>query len=273
MIHLAPGHVIGDEPIIAYQNRAHLNALDSGTAGKAGWPLSDATNGLTYGGWQALTAGLSEAEAIYDFGAPVAVDYIGIAAHTLHTAGCSVELFLSTDGVTWGTELIEIVPADDSPILGLFDSATYRYARVLVTYPGADPDPGPILGVITLGARLTVVQRIYGGHSPINLSRATAVRPVLSETGHFLGREIKRKGYRAAYTFRHLKADWYRSEFDPFVEHARSGAFFIAWRPDTFPESVAYGWTTDDIAPTNMGIRDLMEVSFTVEGLGAEVVT
>jgi len=42
--------------------------------------------------------------------------------------------------------------------------------------------------------------------------------------------------------------------------------FAIAWKPDGYPHELAYGWLPDpDIVPSNMGIADLMEVTFSFE--------
>jgi len=70
-----------------------------------------------------------------------------------------------------------------------------------------------------------------------------------------------------AWSWRHLPAAWYRQYFDPFVKAARTQPFFIAWRHDTFPEDVSYCWTHDDIKPSNMGIKNFMQVSVEAEGL------
>ena len=109
---------------------------------------------------------------------------------------------------------------------------------------------------------------IYGGHSPATLSRVTSVRPSLSETGQWLGATEVRSGYRSSYTWKHLTPSWYREHFDPFVaNNPRANPFFIAWRPDRYPDEVVYAWATNDIQPTNMGTgRGLMEVSMSVEG-------
>ena len=90
------------------------------------------------------------------------------------------------------------------------------------------------------------------------------------EGGQWLGRSIIRKGVTTSYQWRHLKAAWYRQYFDPFVKSARTTPFFIAWRPETYPNEVAYAWAKSDIRPSNMGIRDFMEVTLSVEGLTDE---
>jgi hypothetical protein len=109
---------------------------------------------------------------------------------------------------------------------------------------------------------------LYGGHSPINLSRVTVSRSNRSEGGQFLGRYIVRSGFKTSAEWGHLTASWYRENFDPFVESATQYPFFFAWRPETFPDEVAYCWTDGDIQPANMGIKTLMSVGININAAG-----
>lgn len=230
----------------------------SGTAGITGYPLAAVVNPATY---ERYTPVSMPATIQADAGAAVACDYVGIAAHNLGTLGCTVYVESSDDRLTW-TERLSLTPADDTTIMGLFDSASARYWRVRVTGTTA-----PTIGVVYLGSMLTMQRTIYGGHTPLNLARVTAVRPSLSETGQWLGATQERKGFATSFAWKNLTAAWYRANFDPFVAiNPRVKPFFIAWRPYSFPTEVGYCWATDDIKPSNMGMRDFMEVSMNVEG-------
>lgn len=229
----------------------------SGTAGQPGYPLSAITNPATYERYRptALPASIQ-----VDCGAAMAVDYIGIAAHTLGSSGCTVVLESSTNQSTW-TNRLTISPGSDETIMGFFGQVSERYWRIRITGPVV-----PLVGVVYLGAALTMQRELYGGHTPLVLARMTAVRPNLSETGQWLGASQTRAGFGTSFAWRHLTAAWYRAEFDPFVAtNPRVRPFFIAWRPHSFPSEVGYCWATEDIAPQNMGIRDLMSVDMRVE--------
>lgn len=220
------------------------------------------------------------------------VDYAGIAAHTLGSNGCTVavqyaysldendpayfqaineqeQASLTLDFAAQEYDVIEgpyatietLVPADDSAIMALFPEAPAKYWRLNVSGVTA-----PTIGVVYLGKALAMPRSIYGGHSPITLSRQTTIRPNQSEKGQWLGRSIVRQGVAASYKWEHLTADWYRAEFDPFVQDARKYPFFIAWKPSTFPKEVAYGWVNEDIRPSNSGKRDFMDVAISVSG-------
>ncbi len=239
--------------------RSILTAANvSGTAGVTGFPLTAVVNPATYERYKpsALPATLS-----CDAGAAVTVDYVGIAAHTLGSTASTAYLESSTDNVTWTTRLT-LAPTTDQTIMGLIDPVAARYWRLRVTGTTA-----PTIGVVKIGEVLTMPRTIYGGHTPLTLARVTAVRPVLSETGQWLGATQERKGFKTSFAWKHLGAAWYRANFDQFVAtNPRVSPFFIAWRPYSFPDEVGYCWANDDIAPSNSGTRDWMDVGMSVEG-------
>lgn len=238
---------------IGWQNIVRPNNV-TGTAGLTGLPITALANPLTYDRYRPSS---SPTQIVVDAGTPVTVDYIGIAAHTL--AGTTVTFASSDDDVTYTTRLTMAITNND-PIMGLITPVQARYWRISVTW-----SQSPFIGVLYIGKVLEMQRAIYQGHTPGNLSRVTEIRPNISEQGQWLGRSIVRKGYQTQYDWSNLKADWYRANFDPFVESARANPFFIAWRPETFPNEVLYAWTGNDIAPSNSGPKDFMSVSLGVE--------
>jgi hypothetical protein len=230
----------------------------SGTAGLTGFPLTALGNSLTYERYRPSTSVL--ATITVDAGSPVEVDYVGIAAHTLQ--GKSFLLRSSNDNVSFtGQILVQVDSDDSSDIMALIEPVTARYWQIQFLY-----SISPFIGALFVGKSLGMQRQIYGGHTPITLSRSTTILPNVSDTGQWVGRSIIRSGYSSRYEWRHLKPDWYRANFDPFVEHARRNPFFIAWRPQEYPAEVVYGWTPGDIVPVNMVQRDFMSVGLDVEG-------
>ena len=128
--------------------------------------------------------------------------------------------------------------------------------------------PNPEIAYLSAGLALAMERPIYGGHSPITLSRVTRGTPNISQGGEFLGRSIERRAVATSYAWRNLSAAWYRVNFDPFVAHCADtlGTFFISWRPSSHPNETAYAWLTGDVQPNNSGSRDLMDV--TVRAVG-----
>lgn len=224
-----------------------------------GFPATAAANPLTYEFWRPEAV---EAFWKVDAGEAVTIDYVGIAAHTLG-GGSTVVVQYSTDDVTYET-VDSLTPTDNSPIMFLFPPQSARYWRVLVQ------DVVASVGVIYVGKVLEMERACFAGLSPIDLNRRTTIRPNISESGQWLGRSIIRQGSAMSVGFRHLTNNFYRTNFDPFVEQAREYPFFFAWRPEGHATSIGYVWVNQDIAPTTMGIRDFVEVSFDMEGLSLE---
>ena len=231
----------------------------TGTTQVAGFEADAVKSYSTYDRWlpESVPATLT-----IDLGSTKDVDYIFIASHSLGSSGAAIIPEASPDSVTWTAVAAERIPGDNNAIAFLFDEISVRYLRIRITSSLTVPR----IGVVMAGVALAMQRPIYGGHSPITLSRQTEIRPTKSEGGQWLGRSVVRKGFSANYSWRHLTADWYREFFDPFVKQARFQPFGIAWRPETYPEEVAYVWTDSDIVPSNMGVRNYMQVDFSVTG-------
>jgi hypothetical protein len=178
-----------------------------------------------------------------DAGSAVAVSYIGIAAHDLGTKGCTVTVSSSPDNVTFTTR-VTIVPTDDSAIMGLFASATVRYWRIDIT--GASG--APTIGVIQFGA-VTEFPRpcVYAPSVSFERTRSASYRANISDGGQWLGRSRARVQLSPVMEVQHLAETWLASEWDAFALHAEQAPFFIADRPGSYVNSVAYAWTTDDL--------------------------
>jgi hypothetical protein len=226
-----------------------------------GFSANAPKNGLTYEYWRPTSMPATWA---IDAGVSVSVNYCGIAAHELGSKSATVTVQYSTDNSSW-TTLDSSSPTDDSPLMFLFAPVSARYWRISISGAVA-----PSIGVVYFGTTLDMQRPCYAGLSPINFSRETVLRTNRSEGGQFLGRSVIRQGSSMSVGFRHLDYSWYKTNFDPFVKDALSYPFFFAWRPDGYPEQVGYVWTLEDIKPSTMGIRDLVEVSFNMVGLAVE---
>ena len=267
-IHISNSLVIGQFPIEFPLSHARIGWRNIVRAASVtATPSSPATSSLalfndfTYERYQPQSL---PATIEVDNGTAVEVDYLGIASHDLGDTGTTIDFQYSFDASTWVTVDSFSVP-DNSTIMRLTQRVSARYWRVRLT--GGDGQP--FIGIIYMGLALAMMRPIYGGHSPITLSRTTANRPQQTETGQFMGRNIARRGLQSNLDFTNLKPDWYRDNFDPFVVHAYERPFFVAWRPLSYPDEVAFcelpAGTT--IQPTNTGRPDLMSVSVPLKGL------
>ena len=199
-----------------------------------------------------------------DMGQARAVDYVGIAGHTIGSSGASVKVEYSDDNSNWTDFASELAPVTDAPILFLDTSATHRFWRITLSGSGTVP----LIAALYIGEILVAQRSIYGGHSPALLSRNTKLSQNMSDGGQFLGQYVRRKGVEGNISLKNLTASWYRTHFDPFVQSARQYPFFFAWRPVDKPLEIAFGWTDQNIKPSNMGVRDFMQVSFSFKGIG-----
>lgn len=247
---------------IGYDNFVPRSTVTA-TTEDTGFPADAVQRQTTWERWKptALPATLSIDSGTSPSGTG---SYIGIAAHTLGSSSATVVIEYSVNNTDW-TTIETLEPADNSAIMVIFPEVQAQYWRIVVSGSTI-----PNIGSVYIGEVLEMERPIYGGHSPINLSRQTVVRPTESEKGQWLGRSVIRYGLQTSFDWNNLTAAWYRANFDPFVKEARFHPFFIAWRPADFPKEVAYGWTSQDIQPSNSGTRDLMSVSISVSAYADE---
>lgn len=245
-------------PRICYQSYLDDATITSG-AFVDGYPIENILTGQTF---EVARSSVASNIVLFDLGYAKAVDYFACVGKQLNF----VSLSYSDDGITY-TTLETINDSSQKSKIILFEEVTARYWKAVVSsnLSGVGFD---IINM-KLGKALAMYRPIYGGHSPINLNRVTVKTPNFSEGGEFLGRSVVRRGFSGSFDFQHLPASWYRTYFDPFVQYAETGTFYIAWRPADYPLEVSYGLSNDQISPSNMGVRDLMQVSFNMVGYDA----
>lgn len=250
-----------DHPRILWNDVARRRSAVVASTEVAGFEGANAFDYLTFDYWKPSTL-----PATLELQLSVAeeVDSALIAAHSLGSDECQAKLQYH-NGADWVDLTSEISPADDNVAAFLFPSVTASRFRLSVD-SDASPAGQPVVGVLMIGQALALQRRIYRGHTPITMGRRTTVRPQLSEGGQWLGRSIRREGVATDIALTNLTAEWVRANLDPFIEAARTYPFGWFWRPDGYPAEVALVWTSGDIVPTNSGPRDLMSVSFAVEG-------
>lgn len=188
------------------------------------------------------------------------IDFIGIAAHNLRGESFVLSTAETVGGAT--TDVEGFSPLDNSAIMANFEPRTVQ--EIIFTATLSAPNE---IGIVYAGKALEMQRNIYGSHSPINLSQKTTFQSSQTETGQFLSRNIIRKGLASNFSWRLLDPDWYRENFQPFVESARTLPFFIKWRPDLYSNEVAFTHTKGDITPQNMGGgHNKMSVSMNILG-------
>jgi hypothetical protein len=250
---------VGTEPLtharIGYKK---ITGTITASTTDVGFSAESPDNEMTYSFWKPTSM-----PATWEIDTTTAADvnYMAIAAHTCGTDQSSVKAEY-WDGAVW-QEINEVLPPNDAPLVFLFNTKTRTKYRF--TFTGST---APRIGVVYMGQTMDMTRGLTGGRPLITLQRKTISRPVSSEGGQWLGRSVVRKGATATYNWTALEHDWYVSDFDPFVEHSESKPFFVIWNPQDYPTEVGYVWTTQNIDPSLMGVRDFMQVSMNCEGLG-----
>lgn len=199
-----------------------------------------------------------------DLGAGFAMDYVGVAGHTIGSKACSLKVETSTNNVAWTIFAAEVSPANDAAILFLDSSRTVRYLRLTLAGLG---DPARI-AVVYIGQALAMTQPVQGPYTPITMARESILKSQMTRGGQFLAQSVRRHGVRGIATIKYLAGAFVRSNVDPFVKSARQYPYFFAWNAQDFPLEVGYCWSAKDIQPRYMGMGDLMEMSWAMDGLG-----
>ena len=192
------------------------------------------------------------------------IDFIGIAAHNAATQDGGVDILLQYATTIGGalTAIDNVQLSTNGAFMLLIDPVTV--AEIAITFNAATL--GLELGVIYAGKSLEMQRSIYGGNSPIDLNAKTEYQSTMSDSGQFLGRSIVRQGVKTSFSWQHLKDDWVRNTFMPFVNSAKTTPFFMMWKPELYDQAV-FGYTTDDVKLSNMGGgHKLMTASFNMTG-------
>jgi len=267
MIYMTPAYLAATtQPLhharIGWQNLAR-GAVITASSTYPGASLYAPTSDQTWEWWQpGVLPGVAWWEAT--FTTPQIVNYCAIAAHELGSAGNTIFLQYEFGGGWITIADILISPADDSPIMILFEDIVCNSIRLA----GGSGTFAPHISVIHFGKVLEMPRPArWMGNTPGILNRQFTTRPNMSERGQRLGNSLIREGLSASFEFSNLDEHWVRTDFDLFMRNCMRYGYFMAWRPDQFPDEVLYGWTDKPFAPVNSqgGINRRMSVSFPMD--------
>ena len=260
----APGDGIDlDAPIFGYRDYVATAGIEA-TTEDALYPVTNLTNVSTASFWRGTSTALHYITAT--LASAQEVDYVGIARHNFGTAGIAVSVETQASiGAAWVEVVAPAIPANNSTLIFRFVKASIYAVRVKLAAGSAFPEAA----VLYAGPILVSTQRIYVGLSPVTLNRQTQVVNGQSESGNYLGRIITGSSLSTSVNLTHLKPDWYRSEFDPFVLASQATPFFFGWRPQSYPAECGYSWLTNNPSPNNMMSNGMMQVTLEVAGVAS----
>lgn len=114
--------------------------------------------------------------------------------------------------------------------------------------------------VVKFGKALQMPRPLFQGHTPFGFERNTEMRSLESETGEFLGATVQRRFVLTSYAWQNLDPTWIRANFFDLQAALEEEPFFIAWRPNGYPE-VGFCRAQQSPKATNTGPRDLMDLT------------
>jgi len=165
--------------------------------------------------------------------------------------------------VTWTTIELVTAPADDSPILFLFDTVNYRYYRW--RFEGATV---PFVGIVMCGQRFNMPAGIVSPYTPMWAAKQYELLSSNSLGGQFLGNRIIRKSAETTVQFVSVSKTFAEDDLRDFMEHYNQGkAFLFASGPAIFDLDVGYCWRTPNgqIRPSFDETGSYMSVSMDVQ--------
>jgi hypothetical protein len=124
----------------------------------------------------------------------------------------------------------------------------------------------PTVANVMAGLVTVVMRPTYSGVSPLSLSSKTKRQFQISDSGQFVGNRVIAQGVEHTASFRHLTDQWYRAEMDDFAVHAQTRPFYYSWNPEEDPHGVIYAHATEDLIPTKMGIKDMLQLDIKMVG-------
>jgi hypothetical protein len=193
----------------------------------------------------------------YDNEVDVSCSGIGIARADRNG---TVTAYYSADGTSW-TEFGAMNFAANKATMAQFDLVSAQHWRVVF-------DAATNVGVIKVGRVLQMDQRNYGGVDPAPFNQTDSSRPSTLERGQWLGRHAHGRRASATYTATHTSMQWVKENAMDLFEALRDGeGVFYAWRPETYPGDVIYGFLASEIKPTNAGTLDFLDFDIQLTGI------
>lgn len=255
---------------IGYENLARGAVITASSVAPGSYLQAPASD-QTWEWWQATSAHPNPWWGI-TFTTPTVVNYFAMAAHEVGSAGGTI--WIQYDAGAGWVDVADsyLTPTDDSSIMILFEDITCNAIRAI----GMGGSFSPRISVMQFGTILEMPRPVkWMGHVPAILNRNFDKRPNVSERGQRLGSSLIRQGLSGQFDVANLGEYWVRSTFDLFIRNCMRYGYFIAWRPDQFPDEVLYGWTDDPIKPVNSqgGVNRLMSVSWGMDCFDWENVT
>lgn len=254
-----------DYPVILYANLVTADNVTA-TDEDEDYPASNLGNPATTSqqGYRSTDSSTMQYLTV-DLDTDEEVDAAGLARHNLGSAQVLTSVEGTVDDSTW-TELVEpFLPADDAPLLMLFEAQGLLKLRIKLVPSGT----APRAAVMFAGKSLRM-ERGVQPHTPIGMGRQRTRVPGDSESDDYLGSIVTNSRLSTAVQINYLTPAWVRSYLDDFCDYASNGRpFFFAWRPETYPNEVGYVWAQGDVKPETVHLAGYFNFSMNLMGIAS----
>lgn len=220
-----------DQPRICFD--AHT-ATGTATSTASGYDPNWVTDGETWSVWR---AGSTSANLTISFSTQT-TSYAALAAHNLGSIGATVTCRVG------GLFVGSISPSDDSAIVFLFSARSASSVQFVISGGVAQ------VGIAQAGEALEMPRLSVFTGLPISESKQVRYRHQQSIRGDVLGRAVEGADLRFDLTVQNLPETFRAAVGDVtwrgFLDHVDStGPFFIAAKPSSYPDDVAYARATE----------------------------
>jgi len=196
-------------------------------------PLESLANGQTWN-----RAIWTPAAGSYNFTAtftPAPVDYVAFYGGTLASAS-SIQIEIDEGG--WTVADVISGPFAGGPLIHRLPTAyTATGVRITILSPTALE-----LAVVYAGRILELPESITATFTPPPLGRVSALDPVVSNTGHYMGTLRRREGWRFQIAQKNVEPAWMAAEWLPMITTMEVWPFFFSWAHETAPADTVFGW-------------------------------
>lgn len=248
-----------DHPVIGWHNVVTSTTIVA-TAENASYPASNLANPATNLEWRGTTTGEQYLTVTTNEVDPI--DYVAVAKHNWSTAGIAVSIEGFIDSV-WTEIVEEVILPDDGPALFRFTAQSLSQVRIKLAAGSVIPRAA----VVYVGKLLVIERKVYAGHMPITDGIKVSVANGRSESGNFLGRIVLGEWRETTIPLSLITPAWFRANMRTFLKDGRDLPFFFAWRPETYPREVGYGYLTEDPTPTPTPPSHLLAFDLKVSGV------
>lgn len=214
--------------------------------------------------WTATLAGITAAIE-YTFPTNSNIDTICLGSHNISSVGGTFEILYHPDPTGVFIQISpDITPVNNNSIM-IHLGAAVSARRLQIKIKNATGSF--YLGSVYAGIALQMQRPFFSGHTPAVLARQADYFSSMSESGNFIGVNVRRRALESSAAWANLSDAWYREYFVPFLSSAETLPFYFAWNLLQYPTDVAYCKNITNIAPSYSGKRDLMAVDIPLIGI------